>query len=60
MRQEPTFPRPPKQKPDEDDEQYARRLARWMLGEDDPPLRSKGDLREWTGSPPFHLNKEPT
>jgi hypothetical protein len=22
-------------------------------------VRSKGDLEDWTGSPPFHLNKEP-
>jgi hypothetical protein len=28
----------------------------WIRNED---IRSKGDLRGWTGSPPMHLNKEP-
>ncbi len=57
MKQEPTFPRLPKQKPGETDRDYERRLFRWITGDD---IRSKADMREWTGSPPFHLNKEPT
>ena len=34
---------------------YDRRLSAFVRGDD---VRSKVDLREWTGSMPFHLNKE--
>lgn len=57
MKQPPTFPRKPRQEPGESDKAYARRLSRWLAGDD---IRSKGDMREWTGAPPFHLNKETT
>lgn len=45
----------PKKRPDETDEAYALRLVAWSNGED---IRSKTDLKDWTGSFPFHLNKE--
>lgn len=57
MKQAATFPRVPKQEPGETDKQYRQRLSRWLAGDD---IRSKADLREWTGTPVFHLNKEPT
>ena len=57
MKQAPTFSRLPPQEPGESDREYARRLSRWLAGDD---IRSKADMREWTGSPPFHLSKEPT
>ena len=31
-----------------------RDMIRWMYA-----ARTKGDLQDWTGCPPFHLNKEP-
>ena len=46
----------PQRLPEESAEQYARRVAAWLAGED---VRSKGDNKDWTGSLPFHLDKEP-
>lgn len=43
------------QRPGESDKAYARRLAAFLAGDD---VRSKADNRDWTGSPPFHLNRE--
>lgn len=33
-----------------------KEIMGWLRGDD---VRSKTDLRDWTGSPPFHLNREP-
>ena len=41
--------------PGESCKAYWRRVALALCGEND---RSKADLREWTGSPPFHLAPE--
>ena len=46
----------PKQFPGEDDEVYYRRLEAWIK---DDAATSKTDLRGWTGSLPFHLDKSP-
>lgn len=51
-------PNIPKRQPGEELAIYAARVRQW-LREDDMP-RVRGDLRDWTGSPPFHLNREPT
>jgi len=53
--QEPTFTDLPKREPGETAEAYWHRIAAWLAGED---VHSKVDLREWTGSLPFHLNRE--
>lgn len=45
----------PERLPGETMEQYFCRVQRWLSGDD---VRSKADNREWTGSPPFHLNRE--
>jgi len=34
---------------------FAARVERWVKGED---VRSRTDLRDWTGSQPFHLDRE--
>ena len=47
----------PTQQPNESDKDFYRRVFAWLHGE---TVRSKGDNREWTGSPPFHLNREST
>ena len=36
-------------------EDFSKRVERWRRGDD---VRTKTDLKDWTGSPPFHLNKE--
>jgi len=45
----------PERLPGESDKAYWRRCERVLCGED---IRSKVDLRDWTGSMPFHLNHE--
>jgi hypothetical protein len=55
MKQTPTVLSLPKQEKGESDEKYYRRVRNWLNGED---VRTKVDLRDWTGSPPFHLNRE--
>jgi hypothetical protein len=45
----------PIRKKDETASDYLDRLEAWRRED----ARSKGDLREWTGCPPFHLNREP-
>ena len=47
----------PKREPGENFAIYAARVRQW-LREDEIP-RAKGDLRDWTGSYPFHLDKQP-
>ena len=39
----------------ESEQAYLRRLSAWLVGDD---VRSKDDLKEWAGSPPFHINRE--
>ncbi len=41
-------------RPGESDEARYIRIAAFLCGDD---IRSKDDLRDWTGSPPFHLDK---
>jgi len=55
MKQAPTITDLPPRLPGEDDKTYWWRMARWFVHGD---ARSKVDLREWTGSYPFHLNRE--
>lgn len=45
----------PAKRPDETWGAYEKRLAAWLAGDD---VVSKGHLRDWTGSLPFHLNRE--
>ena len=45
----------PPRKPGETDAAYEKRVAWWLTRD---TARSKGDDREWTGSPAFHLNRE--
>lgn len=54
-RQAPTITNLPDRKEGETDKAYERRIAAFLSGGD---VRSKVDNREWTGSPPFHLNRE--
>lgn len=56
MKQQPTITRTPKQMPGESDKAYEKRLMAWISGDD---VRTRTDLRDWTGSGPMHLNKEP-
>jgi len=44
----------PPRHPGEDDRAYEKRIAHWLIKD---TARSKGDDKEWTGSPPFHLDK---
>lgn len=44
----------PEREGNESDESYYGRIRSWLVGED---VRSKVDLREWTGSPKFHLDR---
>jgi hypothetical protein len=55
MKHAPTYTDLPKKLEGESHEDHWKRVQRWLAGED---VRSKVDLREWTGSPPFHLNRE--
>jgi hypothetical protein len=43
--------------PGESDRAYQDRVVAWISGDD---VRTKTDLRDWTGSLPFHLNREPS
>lgn len=54
-RQAPTIMDFPKRIKGESESDYWRRVERGLVGED---VRTKTDLQEWTGSLPFHLNKE--
>ena len=45
----------PVQQPGESDESFYKRVYQWAM---DDTARSKADNREWTGSLPFHLNRE--
>jgi hypothetical protein len=56
MKQTATITDLPERKPGESEKDYSRRLADWVRGED---VRTKTDLRGWTGCPPFHLDKLP-
>lgn len=53
MKQRPTLP---KKAPGESWRDYEARIKAWGRGND---VRTKADLKDWTGSPPFHLNLEP-
>lgn len=55
-KQEPTTVTLPERRPGESDNSYFRRVRDWISGED---VRTRADLRDWTGSLPFHLNREP-
>lgn len=44
----------PVQQPGESDESFYKRVEQWVR---DDRVRSKDDNREWTGSPPFHLDR---
>lgn len=55
MRQPETFTDLPKKHPRETWAAYNKRVAAWIASED---VGSKTDLRDWTGSLPFHLNRE--
>jgi hypothetical protein len=44
----------PARLPGETEREYWRRVERELFGEN---TRSKGGLHEWTGSPPFHLDR---
>jgi hypothetical protein len=56
MKQQPTLTSIPERMPGEGARDYERRLAAFLAGED---VRTRTDLRDWTGSLPFHLNREP-
>ena len=45
----------PERKPGESAKIYERRVMAWLRGDD---IRVKADLQDWTGSLPFHLNRE--
>lgn len=58
MKQEPThndLPTSLARRPGESEADHYRRVAAWISGED---VRTKTDLVDWTGSLPFHLNRE--
>jgi hypothetical protein len=55
MTQQPTFTDLPPKRENESDNDYNLRIAAWIAGED---VRVKTDLKDWTGSPTFHLNVE--
>jgi hypothetical protein len=46
----------PARLPGESDEAYNRRVVAILAGDD---VRTKTDLRDWTGSFPFHLDRSP-
>lgn len=52
-KQAPTITRTPAQMPGESEKAYMKRLMAFIRGDD---VRTKVDLREWTGAPPFHLD----
>lgn len=47
----------PKREPGESHKAYGERVRQWLRESQMP--RVKGDLQDWTGSYPFHLNREP-
>lgn len=46
----------PTRQPGESAANFGRRMTWWLTRD---TARSKGDDREWTGSPPFHLDRRP-
>lgn len=44
----------PVQRDDESDADFFRRVEQWVR---EDTVRSRGDNREWTGSPLFHLDR---
>ncbi len=54
-RQQPTVVELPQQKPGESDRVYNKRVLAFIHGDD---IRTKVDLRDWTGSLPFHLDND--
>jgi len=56
VKQQPTITDLPERLPGETDKVYWKRVEAGLAGEN---IRSKADLRDWTGSLPFHLNREP-
>ncbi len=57
MKQPPTITDLPTQKDGESDDAYEKRLNAFISGDD---IRTKTDLRDWTGSFPFHLDGMPS
>lgn len=52
--QPPTFTDIPARLPGESDQDHCRRVEAWIAGED---VRTKTDLRDWTRSLPFHIDR---
>ena len=55
MKQAPTTLRLPERGDTETFEEYSRKVRAWIRGDD---VVTKTDLRGWTGSFPFHLNRD--
>jgi hypothetical protein len=55
MKQAPTVDTFPERRPGESAAVHERRCIARLIGDG---VRSKGDNKEWTGSPPFHLSHE--
>jgi hypothetical protein len=55
-KQKPTVLGPPEKMENESNQAYSQRFSAWLAGDD---IRTKTDLRDWTGSLPFHLDKSP-
>lgn len=53
-KQKPTVTDLPAQLPGESDRAYNKRVMAFLHGED---VRTRTDLRDWTGSFPFHLDR---
>jgi hypothetical protein len=53
MKQQPTVTDMPKRLPGEDDNAYMKRCLAFLNGDD---IRTKTDLKDWTGCPPMHLD----
>ena len=54
-KQAPTTCKLPARRAGESDRSYFRKVSAFLFGED---VRTKTDLCDWTGSLPFHLNRE--
>lgn len=54
-KQSPTFTTLPDRLPGESDRAYEKRFFYYINGDD---VRSRTDLKDWTGCPPMHLNVE--
>lgn len=55
MTQPPTITTIPERRAGESDRDYERRFLAWVNGDD---VRTKTDLRDWTGSGPMHLDND--